>query len=83
MPLYYLVCSSCGESFTLSLSERERDSQKCPLCFSSLHYKGEKNSLAVHTFIPYYNWGLGKYVGSKSEVKEQLKKLGATEVGNG
>lgn len=93
MPTYEYQCPKCGIFTDVTKSVQFlNDSEKCPQCkrtnMNRVIMTPPKINPSGCSFEPHYNWGLGKVVKSKRDVKEELHRIkGETgkeivEVGN-
>lgn len=78
MPTYQYQCSACEKHFDIVCSYRDLNPlQECTHCggTSERVYTPLHISPAAKAFEAHYNWGLGKKVHSKHEIKEELRRI--------
>ena len=87
MPLYEYECLSCADTFeiTHSIADLYEREAMCPKC--GLWGRANLQLVFDHRQVeapwsPHWNFGMGAYVGSRSEYKKLLKEKGLREYGS-
>lgn len=80
MPLFDFSCSSCGtkfEAYQHPSADNVGKWEDCPECGFMAKRLWPRSGIAFHPFKEEYNVGLGKHISSRSQLREEIRKLNA------